>query len=57
MSELLQVVELVLVSGLTVDFVVRRGAQVVAWLRGAEETVVADVKAVEQKVVDTVKKL
>lgn len=46
-----------MVAGLAVDFVVRRGAQVWAALVGVEQTVVADVKAVEQKVVDTVKKL
>jgi hypothetical protein len=41
---MLEVAQLVVVAVLAVDFVVRRGSQVVAWLKGAEETVVSEVK-------------
>jgi hypothetical protein len=41
---MLSVLSLVMVGCLFVDLVVRRGAQVVAWAKGAEATVAADVK-------------
>ena len=38
--------ELVVVGVLTVDFVLRRGSQILTWVKGAEKTVVDDVKKV-----------
>jgi len=44
MSELLEWVSFVGAAVCVVDLVVRRGSQLVSWLKGAEATVVTDVK-------------
>ena len=54
---MLELLTFVGVAALTVDLLVRRGSDLVAWLKGAEATVVAEAKSVEQTVSDTVKKL
>ena len=54
---MLSVVTFVGVVVLGVDFVVRRGAQLVSWLKGAEQTVVNEVKVVGNTVADDIKKV
>lgn len=45
------------VAALTADLVMRRGAQVWAWMKGAEQTAVSATKNVADTVVSDVKKV